>query len=90
MAIRAYKLAEELGIERNEFVEQARQFGVDLKSAMASLEDAEVELLREKLGGVAKAKGSVDEQRLEGKSGTTVVRRRKRKEPEPEHPRRAR
>ncbi|MFO0690492.1 MAG: translation initiation factor IF-2 [Myxococcota bacterium] len=84
MAIRAYKLAEELGIERNEFVEQARQYGVDLKSAMASLEDAEVELLREKLGGAAKAKGSVDEQRLEGKSGTTVVRRRKRKEPEPE------
>ncbi|MBK7947946.1 MAG: translation initiation factor IF-2 [Deltaproteobacteria bacterium] len=84
MAIRAYKLAEELGIERNEFVEQARQYGVDLKSAMASLEDAEVELLREKLGGAAKTRGSVDEQRLEGKSGTTVVRRRKRKEPEPE------
>ncbi|MEZ4281361.1 MAG: translation initiation factor IF-2 [Myxococcota bacterium] len=82
--VRAYKLAEELGIERNEFVEQARTHGVDLKSAMASLEDAEVELLREKIGGAVKAKASVDEQRLEGKSGTTVVRRRKRKEPEPE------
>ncbi len=82
--VRAYKLAEELGIERNEFVEQARLHGVDLKSAMASLEDAEVELLREKFGGGVKAKRSVDEQRLEGKSGTTVVRRRKRKEPEPE------
>ncbi len=82
--VRAYKLAEELGIERNEFVEQARQHGIDLKSAMASLEDAEVELLREKIGGAVKAKRSVDEQRLEGKSGTTVVRRRKRKEPDPE------
>ncbi len=82
--VRAYKLAEELGIERNEFVEQARVHGVDLKSAMASLEDAEVDLLREKIGGAVKAKASVDEQRLEGKSGTTVVRRRKRKEPEPE------
>jgi translation initiation factor IF-2 len=82
--VRAYKLAEELGIERNEFVEQARLHGVDLKSAMASLEDAEVDLLREKIGGAVKAKASVDEQRLEGKSGTTVVRRRKRKEPEPE------
>ena len=81
--VRAYKLAEELGIERNEFVEQARLHGVDLKSAMALLEDAEVELLREKIGGAVKAKASVDEQRLEGKSGTTVVRRRKRKEPEP-------
>ena len=82
--VRAYKLAEELGIERNEFVEQARLHGVDLKSAMASLEDAEVDLLREKIGGAVKAKASVEEQRLEGKSGTTVVRRRKRKEPEPE------
>jgi translation initiation factor IF-2 len=82
--IRAYKLAEELGIERGEFVEQAAQIGVELKSAMASLDEAEVELLREKLGGVTATKRSMDEHRLEGKSGTTVVRRRKRKEPEPE------
>jgi len=82
--IRAYKLAEELGIDRTEFVEQAAQYGVELKSAMASLEEAEVELLREKLGGETRAKRSVDEHRLEGKGGTTVVRRRKRKEPEPE------
>lgn len=82
--IRAYKLAEELGIERNEFVEQARTHGVDLKSAMASLEEAEVELLREKIGGAAKASRPVVERRLEGKAGTTVVRRRRKKQPEPE------
>ena len=82
--IRAYKLAEELGIERNEFVEQARQHGVELKSAMASLEEEEVEQLREKLGGGEKTKRAVVERRLEGKRGTTVVRRRKKKEPEPE------
>ncbi len=82
--IRAYKLAEELGIERNEFVEQARANGVELKSAMASLDEAEVELLREKLGGASKSKSSVDERRLEGKAGTTVVRRRRKKAPEPE------
>jgi translation initiation factor IF-2 len=82
--IRAYKLSEELGIDRNEFVEQARQHGVELKSAMASLEDDEVEQLREKLGGGAKAKRAVVERRLEGKGGTTVVRRRKKKVPEPE------
>ncbi len=82
--IRAYKLAEELGIERNEFVEQARTHGVELKSAMASLEEAEVELLREKIGGAAKAKRPVVERRLEGKAGTTVVRRRRKKQPEPE------
>ena len=82
--IRAYKLAEELGIERNEFVEQAKTHGIELKNAMASLEDDQVELLREKIGGAAKAKRAVDERRLEGKGGTTVVRRRRRKEPEPE------
>jgi translation initiation factor IF-2 len=82
--IRAYKLAEELGIERGEFVEQAAQVGVELKSAMASLDEAEVAVLREKLGGATSTKKSMDEHRLEGKSGTTVVRRRKRKEPEPE------
>jgi len=82
--IRAYKLAEELGIERNEFVEQARAHGVELKSAMASLEEAEVELLRKKLGSATAATRAVDERRLEGKAGTTVVRRRRKKEPEPE------
>ena len=50
--IRAYKLAEELGIDRAEFVERAAAAGVPLKSAMASLDEAEVEKLREKLGGV--------------------------------------
>jgi len=82
--IRAYKLAEELGIDRNEFVEQARQHGVDLKSAMASLEPEEVEQLREKLGGREKTATAVVERRLEGKAGTTVVRRRRKKEPEPQ------
>lgn len=82
--IRAYKLAEELGIERNEFVEQAGTHGVELKNAMASLDEEQVELLREKLGGGAKSKKNVDERRLEGKAGTTVVRRRRKKAPEPE------
>ena len=82
--MRAYKLAEELGIDRHEFVEQAAQHGIELKSAMAALDEATVELLREKLGGPTRAKRSMDERRLEGKGGTTVVRRRRRKEPEPE------
>jgi translation initiation factor IF-2 len=82
--IRAYKLAEELGIDRNEFVEQAGQYGIELKSVMASLDEDQVQLLREKIGGAARTKRAMDEHRLEGKSGTTVVRRRRRKEPEPE------
>ena len=75
---------EELGIERNEFVEQARTVGVELKSAMAALDEDQVELLREKLGGAAKSRRSTEEKRLEGKRGTTVVRRRRKKAPEPE------
>ena len=49
--IRAYKLAEELGIDRHEIVEKAAEVGIELKNAMASLDDDEVALLREKLGG---------------------------------------
>ena len=37
--MRAYKLAEELGIDRHEFVEKAAEAGIDLKSAMTALED---------------------------------------------------
>jgi translation initiation factor IF-2 len=81
--IRAYRLAEELGIDRAEIVEQASQHGIEIKSAMASLDEAEVQLLREKIGGATRAKNSMDEHRLEGKAGMTVVRRR-RKAPEPE------
>ena len=51
--VRAYKIAEELGIERAEFVEKARAVGVELKSAMASVDDEEAALLREKLGAKA-------------------------------------
>ncbi len=82
--IRAYRLAEELGIDRNEIVEQAAKHGVEIKNAMASLEEAEVELLRVKLGQTTQPKRAMDVRRLEGKQGTTVLRRRRRKEPEPE------
>jgi translation initiation factor IF-2 len=75
--IRAYKIAEELGIDRNELVEKARTLGIDLKSPMASLEDSEVHLLREKFGA-AKAPAEVVEERVASGSGTAVIRRRKR------------
>ena len=67
--IRAYRLAEELGIDRNEIVERAALHGVVIKNAMASMEDAEVQLLREKIGGATRAKRSMDVRRLEGKGG---------------------
>ncbi|MFP6655977.1 MAG: translation initiation factor IF-2 [Myxococcota bacterium] len=83
--IRAYKLAEELGIDRNDFVEQAAAHGVVVKNAMASLDDDAVALLREKIGGATRPKRAMDERRLESKGGTTVVRRRRKQlPPDPE------
>ncbi|MGH0034245.1 MAG: translation initiation factor IF-2 [Myxococcota bacterium] len=82
--IRAYKLAEELGIDRNEFVAKAAELGFELKSAMAALEPDVVEKLREQIGG--EKRKPVVEERVESSGGTAVIRRRRRKvvEPEPE------
>jgi len=82
--IRAYKLAEELGIDRNELVEKAHGVGIELKGPMALLEDAEADQLRHKLGGALPAGGQMVEERVELSSGSAVIRRRKRVSPEPE------
>jgi translation initiation factor IF-2 len=86
--VRAYKLAEEFGIERNEFVERAAAEGVELKSPMAALEPEQVDLLRAKLGSKVVDKSTMDEHRVQGKAGSTIVRRRRKKvvEPPPEEP----
>jgi translation initiation factor IF-2 len=84
--VRAYKLAEELGIDRNDFVARAAVEGVELKSAMASLEPEQVDLLREKLGSAVADKSSMDEHRVKGKTGSTILRRRRKKEPDPPPP----
>lgn len=83
--MRAYKLAEELGIDRNEFVERAAAVGVDLKNAMASLDEDVAGDLRQKLGGEKKdEKSVVTERRVKSGAGAAVIRRRKKAEPEPE------
>jgi translation initiation factor IF-2 len=81
MAIRAYKLAEELGIDRVEFVAKAAELGYPLKSAMASLEDDEAELIRRKLGKAPATPQLVTEKRVEVESGAAVIRRRKKAPP---------
>jgi translation initiation factor IF-2 len=81
--VRAYKIAAELGIERAEFVEKARTVGVELKSAMASVDDEEAALLREKLGAKLQ-RGLVTEARVTRKGLGAVIRRRKRVAPQPE------
>jgi translation initiation factor IF-2 len=85
MSVRAYKIAEELGIERNEFVEKARTLGVELRNAMATLDEEQIAFLREKLS--VKRGDVVTEARVERKGGAAVIRRRKRvAEPEPVAP----
>ncbi len=79
-SVRAYKIAEELGIDRNEFVAKAKELGVDLRNAMAPLEDAQIALLREKLA-VKKTGDKITEARVEV-GGGAVIRRRKRSAPE--------
>src|SRR5262245_49104183 len=75
--IRAYKLAEELGIDRAAIVERAAEVGIELKSPMAAVDDETAAVLREKLGKVAEPTSVVTERRVEKSGGAAVIRRRK-------------
>jgi translation initiation factor IF-2 len=75
--IRAYKIAEELGIDRNELVDRAKSLGIEVSSPMASIDDDVAAALREKLGGLAPG-AQVVERRVEASGGSAVIRRRKR------------
>ena len=81
--IRAYKLAEELGIDRSEIVERAGEVGIELKSPMAAVDPDTAQQLREKLGGGESEKQVVTERRVVQKGGAAVIRRRKKAQPEP-------
>ena len=83
--IRAYKLAEELGLERAEVVEKAASVGVVLKSAMATVDEEQAQVLREKLRGKP-TKQLVSERRVDASGGAIIRRRRKVAEPPPPPP----
>ncbi len=78
--VRAYKIAEELGIDRNDFVARAKEAGIEIRSAMATLDEAQAAQLREKLS--AKKLDRITEARVAVTGGAAVIRRRKRTEPE--------
>jgi translation initiation factor IF-2 len=82
--IRAYKLAEELGIDRAAIVDRAAEVGIELKSPMAAVDDDVAALLREKLGKVTEPTSVVTERRVQQTGGSAVIRRRKKAAPEPE------
>ncbi len=74
--IRAYKLAEELGIEKEELLSKAAEIGIQLRSVLVGLDEEQAETLRRRLGGLGA------QVREEKRIGTTVIRRR-RKPPTP-------
>ena len=78
--IRAYKLAEELGIERSQIVDKAASVGVILKSPMASIDDESAAILRTKLVS-SKSRDVVTERRVKTHGGAAVIRRRKKAAP---------
>src|SRR5262245_59781835 len=73
--MRAYKLAEELKLERDEFMKKAAELGIQLRSHMAAIEEDQAEFLRSRLGGKAEARR--EEKRL---AGGMVIRRRRLKD----------
>jgi translation initiation factor IF-2 len=80
--IRAYKLAEELGIDRAAIVDRAAEVGIELKSPMAAVDDEIAALLREKLGKSIEPTSVVTERRVQQTGGAAVIRRRKKAAPE--------
>jgi len=80
--IRAYKLAEELGIDRAAIVDRAAEVGIELKSPMAAVDDETAAQLREKLGKAAEPTSVVTERRVQQSGGSAVIRRRKKAAPE--------
>jgi translation initiation factor IF-2 len=79
--IRAYVLAQELGIDRADIVDKAAAVGIELKSAMASIDDDVASELREKLASKDAGKQVVTERRVVAGRGGAVIRRRKKAEP---------
>jgi translation initiation factor IF-2 len=70
--IRAYKLAEELGLGHEELLKRAAEAGVQLRSHMVGIEDDEADMLRRRLGAATAA--PTVERRL---AGGAVIRRRR-------------
>lgn len=76
--LRAYKLAEELKLESDDFLKKAKAIGIDLRSKMSPLDEAQIEEIRRRLGV------GVPDRRVEKRVGKTVIRRRKKAEAVPE------
>jgi translation initiation factor IF-2 len=74
---RAYKLAEELKLEPDEFIQKVRSFGIEVRSKMASIDEEQADEIRKRLGA------TIADARVERRVGSSVIRRRKRVDPVP-------
>jgi translation initiation factor IF-2 len=75
--IRAYKLAEELKLEREELIAKAAELGIEIRSPMSAVEDDVAEQLRARFGATARVVTQ------ESRVGGTVIRRRRKVEEAP-------
>ena len=71
--MRAYKLAEELGLTREDLIKKAAEIGIEIRNPMATIDDDQAGTIRRKF-----AAGSETET-VQKRVGSGVIRRRKRK-----------
>jgi len=71
--MRAYSLATELGLGREELIKKAAEIGIEIRNPMASLDEDVVTTIRRRLSATPAA-GTVQK-----RVGSSVIRRRKRK-----------
>jgi len=76
--MRAYSLAAELGLAREELIKKAAEIGIEIRNPMASLDEEQVNTIRRRLAATPAA------DTVQKRVGTGVIRRRKRKEVEEE------
>ncbi|MEN8135030.1 MAG: translation initiation factor IF-2 [Thermodesulfobacteriota bacterium] len=74
--VRVYTLAKEAGIEGKELAEKLIDMGYDVKSHSSSIDEADAEEVRQKLGLI---KTETKRTRIQGKGKTTIIRRRTKK-----------
>ncbi len=73
MGMRAYKLAEELGLSREDLIKKAAEIGIEIRNPMATIEEDQANTIRRKLSAAAEV------ETVQKRVGTGVIRRRKRK-----------
>ncbi|MDT8336018.1 MAG: translation initiation factor IF-2 N-terminal domain-containing protein, partial [Desulfurivibrionaceae bacterium] len=76
--VRVYTLAKEAGIEGKELAEKLIDMGYDVKSHSSSLEEADADEVRQKLGLI---ETKTERTRIQSKGKTTIIRRRTKKVP---------